>query len=305
MNRQFKRIVFVLIILVLLISACENLSVTQDQPSGTQVAEQPAGVQGEAGSLSQSQVGDHEQRNVAERDQAAAIAAAAGGASQVVATNDPPSFEERDAVLDGVIQGGVNQGDPVLTENIQIGQSTALAPELADGSQAEDPENIPSLEERNAMLEGINPGGPVFPEDEQTPVEEGPAPGTESILGNESQLDDMLDGVNPGGPILTESIQTDQFTALAPGLADGGQAVDPEDIPSLDERDAMLEGVNIGGPVFPESQQAPVGEGPEPGTETIIDAGSTSNTSEETAIHPLNQFIEMLRNWLQAIFSEG
>lgn len=162
-----------------------------------------------------------------------------------------------------------------------------------------------------------------------------------------AQIEELLAGaqiqlrptseVNADQATTVESSQTSQAVAQVVETISG---VDPEDIPSLEEREAMLDGVNRSGLVFPESEQAPVGEGPAPGTESILASGaqpddildrvnqggpvlpgsdatfgegpslgtesvigaeSTSSTAEEASFPPLSQFIDMLRNWLQEV----
>ena len=164
----------------------------------------------------------------------------------------------------------VNADQATTVESSQTSQAAALVVETISEV---DPEDIPSLEEREAMLDRVNRGGLVFPESDQAPVSEGPAPGTESVI--------------QGAPV----------------QADASRAVDPDDIPSLEEREAMLDRVNRSGLVFPESDQAPVGEGPSPGTESVIGTESTSSTAEEASFPPLSQFIDMLRNWLQEVLN--
>lgn len=227
--------------------------------------------------------------------------------------------------------------------SVESSQASQVAPGMEDANQAVAPEDIPSLEERDAMLGGVNLSGPVLPQSGQAPAE-GPPPGTESVTGSvnvSSRVNPEGDPVNLESPDLGESVEVSQAVQGAPVLEDASQAVDPEDIPSLEERDAMLDGVNRGGLVLPESEQAPagegpvpgtesvpgpgaqpsdildevnqggpvlveedgaVGEGPEPETESVVNAESVSNTPEKAGPHPLGQLVEVLLNWLQKIF---
>lgn len=136
--------------------------------------------------------------------------------------------------------------------------------------------------------------------------------------------------------------ESSQFAQTVPAIEETIEKGETGDIPSLEEREAMLDGVNRGGLVFPESEQAPVGEGPPPGTESflapgvqsddilekvnqggrvltgsdgtvgegpvsgtesVIGAGSRSNTADDTGLHFVAKYVEMLRNWLQEVLN--
>jgi len=76
-------------------------------------------------------------------------------------------------------EGSVGGAEQVTTEEAsQFDQITPSAEEPISGAE---PEDVPSEEERNAILERVNRGGPVVPGgDEEV---EGPEPGTESGMG--------------------------------------------------------------------------------------------------------------------------
>ena len=61
--------------------------------------------------------------------------------------------------------------------------------------------------------------------------------------------------------------QAGQFELAPPDVEEEVSGVDPEDIPSEEERNAILDRVNRGGPDLSASDEE-VGEGPEPGTES-------------------------------------
>ena len=69
--------------------------------------------------------------------------------------------------------------EPAEIESGQAEQAAGVEEEVS----ALDPENIPSVDERNAILDQINRGGPILEgNDEQV---DGPVPGTESGPGDE------------------------------------------------------------------------------------------------------------------------
>jgi hypothetical protein len=63
--------------------------------------------------------------------------------------------------------------------------------------------------------------------------------------------------------------QAERFELAPPDVEEEVSGVDPEDIPSEEERNAILDRVNRGGPDL-SGRDEEVGEGPEPGTESVI-----------------------------------
>jgi len=98
------------------------------------------------------------------------------------------------------------------------------------------PKDVPSLDERNAILDLVNQGGPLIFKDGQVPVE-GPAPGTESGLAPGEVLEDILDRVNPEGPDLSES---DGSTGEGPALGTESVAVTGSSNNTIDDTDPGL-----------------------------------------------------------------
>ena len=77
-------------------------------------------------------------------------------------------------------EGNAGDADQVLTlESIQV-PIAPTGPEEPVSTVV--PENIPNLEELDAILDRVNRGGPERPESDEA-VGEGPAPGTESRMG--------------------------------------------------------------------------------------------------------------------------
>ena len=287
MNRQFKYVFLLLVILVLSLAACDDLPATIANPASSQ----------EVKLLTDAQI---EVR---------------------------PQIQDQDSAAEGTTNlaelEGVNQGAPALTEkysyspndslnlkdpdsgeiieSIQADKSQEVAPVFEDSTQVVDAEEIPSLEERETILDWVNLGGLVFPESEQAPVGEGPEPGTEMIPASGVQKDDILDRMNQVDSMFTEQVQIGQSSS-DPEFVDADKPKNPEDILSLEERDAILDWVNRGGLVFPESEQALVVEGLKPGTETVIGAENSANIAEDMDLQLVVKFVEMLRNWWQDNF---
>jgi hypothetical protein len=208
------------------------------------------------------------------------------------------------------------------------------------------PTGTPSVEGQDAMLDKVNPSGPVLPENEQALIGDelasGIEPATESLnTSNQAMPEGAF--VGQEGADIGESVEVNQAVMDAPIQSDASESVNPNDIPSLEERDAMLDGVNRGGLVFSESEQAPVNDGPAPGTESVqgpagvlgdildwVNRGgpvltggkettgnapapgtesyndnteSTPGTTGQTVLPPWQQFVELLRAWLQGIFN--
>ena len=85
------------------------------------------------------------------------------------------------ALVSGCIVSDVagDVDEPAEMESGQAEQAAGVEEEVS----AVDPENIPSEEERNAILDQVNRGGPILEgNDEQV---DGPVPGTESGPGDE------------------------------------------------------------------------------------------------------------------------
>ena len=102
---------------------------------------------------------------------------------------DQPAAQESDASSGAKFEAGgstpegnvddVNQATEVESgQTEQAEQAPAGAEEEVSGVE---PENIPSQEERNAILDSVNRGGPDLSGSEE--IGEGPAPGTESVIG--------------------------------------------------------------------------------------------------------------------------
>ena len=72
-------------------------------------------------------------------------------------------------------QGGIDQPVELAPADVEIDVS-AVEEEVS----GVDPEDIPSQEERNAILDRVNPGGPILRSGSEEEIGEGPEPGTES-----------------------------------------------------------------------------------------------------------------------------
>jgi hypothetical protein len=159
MNKKMLCMLLLMSSLALSVSACDIQPGAVSSPVDTQMGGQPASK------------GDSTQEISVEINTESAVAVEPVGETiEDGAPEDLPSLEEREAMLDGV-----NQGGPVLEEN---GQAPVQGPVPGTESGPAD-DAIPDLEEREAILDGVNQGGPVLEEDGQAPVQ-GPAPGTES-----------------------------------------------------------------------------------------------------------------------------
>jgi hypothetical protein len=78
--------------------------------------------------------------------------------------------------------GSVGDAEQVTTE--EASQADQTAPSAEEPVSGAEPEHAPSEEERNAILDRVNRGGPVVPGGDEE-VGEGPEPGTESGMGGE------------------------------------------------------------------------------------------------------------------------
>ena len=142
----------------------------------------------------------------------------------------------------------MNADQATTVESSQTTQ--AVAPVVETISEV-DPEDIPSLEERDAMLDRVNQGIPIIPDS--------PASGTESVpaLGDESYT----------------TVESSQAYQIATPMVETISDMASEDIPSQEERDAILDSVNQGPPII---QDSPVS-----GTESVPALGDESYTAVE------------------------
>jgi hypothetical protein len=173
-------------IFVLLLSACDSLpaaEINPAEPNQDTVMEVPSGAQQNSLEVQTDTSGDDVQMN-----SPANLGEEAGGQMEV---NMAPNDQDQD------------EGEGMTVESGQVSDAVIAEPGQVD------PDDSRSLEEREAMLDGVNLSGPVFPESEQAPVSEGPPPGSESQMAGEGGSDgDFLDDVNRGGPVLSEEGDT-------------------------------------------------------------------------------------------------
>jgi hypothetical protein len=136
-------------------------------------------------------------------------------------------------------EGEAGEADQVTA--FESSQAEQAAPSPAEPVSGEEPENVPSEEERRAILDGVNLGPPILSGDDGQ-VGVGPAPGTESQMG--------------------------------PMPMNDSSSLDPEHILGEEERDGVLDRVNRGAPLLPEGDRE-ASEGPEPGTESDTERRSS------------------------------
>jgi len=176
-----------------------------------------------------------------------------------------------------------------------------------------------SIESSNAPQSVINSAEAVSNEDPVALLASGDS---ELLLSNE-----MVEAGSSPEVEKAEQIQDPVY----PTFSEGIEAVNPDDVPSLEERNAFLNGVNQGGLVI-EGGDVAVGEGPAPGTETMLAGGEQQESNQnrgapivppledDPKIEPLpgqeteafqgsqdggilNQVIETLRSWLIDLLS--
>jgi hypothetical protein len=152
MKHHIKKILLAVGILALLVSACDTEPQDTVDPAGAPGAEPPPGAPIEARPTPtpKGNVGDAEQVTT---DEARPTPTPAGSGDA-----EQPTTEEG-------------------------GQADQAAPSAEEPVSGAEPEDVPSEEERNAILEGVNLAPPLPPgRDEEV---EGPEPGTESGMGSE------------------------------------------------------------------------------------------------------------------------
>jgi hypothetical protein len=177
---------------------------------------------------------------------------------------------------------GSDSGQITTVESNQTGQ---VAPILVEPGGDVDPESIPSPEERDAVLDWVNRGPPILSGRDRW-VGEGPAPGTESVMGHEEEHDHILDRVDRGAPLLPEQ---DKETSEGPTPTTGS------DLRHREEQDSTPTKTNRGAPLLPERDKE-TSEGREPETDS-----ETEQRSSPDRI--LIQIIETLLNWCQELFA--
>lgn len=171
--------------------------------------------------------------------------------------------EGQDSSETGPPPGGQLEA-PTPTPAGNTGEADQAAPGTVESISGEDPERIPSQQERDAILDGVNLAPGTAGSDGGETVE-GPAPGTESVQGGASDLAPAGNGGDTAHDNGTaESGQAKQGPA---GPKEPVSGKDPEGVPSLEERNAILDGVNRG-PSPPERAGGGTGEGPPLGTES-------------------------------------
>jgi hypothetical protein len=173
-------------------------------------------------------------------------------------------------------EGDASDADrPTVFESSQAGQA---APSWEEPVGDVDPGSIPSLEERNAILDRVNQGPVLLRSEGDVGVD--PVPGTESIIGPGEEQDDALNRVNRGAPLLAEG-DKEASDGPAPGTE--------SDIGYRETRDDVLGRVNRGAPELPANDDS-VNEGPEPGSE--------SDTEQRFSLGWIwTRFVQTLRNW--------
>lgn len=177
MSRKLTFILPALGILVLLIGGCGIGPAARAEPAPQGQMQAPGSTQGEA----------------------AAAQVEAEGASN-------------DNIVDANNFADADQGTAV-----ESSEAAQVAGPVVGTPGPVNPEDVPGLEEREAMLDSVN-AGPEIVQDGQ--VGEPAPPGTESELGTENSPDDVLDKVNPGGPLTPDGDR-----APGEGAAPGTESV--------------------------------------------------------------------------------
>jgi hypothetical protein len=206
MNRQIKRMFPLMSILALLVGACDVQSVARPKPAGDQGAVPPVSTQMEP---RPTMVSPEERDAILDRANQGDPELL--GSRGVVGKDPTPGTES----MSGPVSASSRANAEVLSDNLQAGNSegsveSARAFRVAGPEESTSdvvPGDIPSVEERNAILDRVNQGGLVLPGSEGA-VGEGPMPGTEMVQGSGKTRDDILDEVNRGGPVLSGGNET-------------------------------------------------------------------------------------------------